>query len=280
MSLMTLREKVLEWFYPGIVRLGLSPYDGTRAFYSPLNALLPDHAVLLDYGAGRGASITANDAWQQAMLHSRPKVIRRIGCDVDPVVLENPFLDEAHVLTADTGYRLPLADDSVDAVVLDWVVEHLPDPVSTFADIHRVLRPGGRVFLRTPNRFHYSYMIAAMLDGTALEKKLLHRAQAGRAAHDVFPKLYRANSRWALRRALRQAGFADAVLIGWEPESGYLNFNAFTAIFGGVYQRLAMVGLLPCATWMAFALKRRECHGLQNSSLSSAFPSVQEVHNR
>ena len=254
---MTLREKVLEWFYPGIVSLGLSPYDGTRAFYAPMNALLPERTVLLDYGAGRGASITAKDPWLAAMLRSQPKVVRRIGCDVDPVVLENPFLDEAHVLTADNGYRLTLADASVDAVVLDWVVEHLPDPVATFTDIHRVLRPGGRLFVRTPNRFYYAYVIAALLDGTALEKKLLRRAQDGRAAHDVFPKHYRANSRWALRRVLTQAGFADPVLIGWEPESGYLNFSALTAICGGVYHRLAMTGLLPRATWMAFASKAK-----------------------
>lgn len=47
------------------------------------------------------------------------------------------------------GLTLPAA--SYDAVVMADVIEHLPDPRNTLHHIHRVLRPGGRLLLLTPD---------------------------------------------------------------------------------------------------------------------------------
>jgi 2-polyprenyl-3-methyl-5-hydroxy-6-metoxy-1,4-benzoquinol methylase len=41
--------------------------------------------------------------------------------------------------------------DEFDAVVLVDVIEHLPDPRRTLEEIHRILRPGGVLYLWTPN---------------------------------------------------------------------------------------------------------------------------------
>ena len=38
-----------------------------------------------------------------------------------------------------------------DAIVLNNVIEHVPDPVATFAECARLLRPGGRLVMITPN---------------------------------------------------------------------------------------------------------------------------------
>lgn len=45
---------------------------------------------------------------------------------------------------------LPLADCSVDAVLIDGMLEHLPDPFKCVAEIHRVLKPSGLVYSDTP----------------------------------------------------------------------------------------------------------------------------------
>lgn len=46
---------------------------------------------------------------------------------------------------------LPFPDGSFDAVVGQHLIEHLPDAASALTEWRRVLRPGGRVVLVTPN---------------------------------------------------------------------------------------------------------------------------------
>lgn len=48
------------------------------------------------------------------------------------------------------AHQLPLADGSVDAVVIQGVLQALLDPQAAVAEIHRVLRPGGYVYAETP----------------------------------------------------------------------------------------------------------------------------------
>jgi ubiquinone/menaquinone biosynthesis C-methylase UbiE len=48
------------------------------------------------------------------------------------------------------AHDLPLMDQSVDAVVVQAVLEHVVDPVRCVSEIHRVLKPGGLVYSDTP----------------------------------------------------------------------------------------------------------------------------------
>jgi SAM-dependent methyltransferase len=49
------------------------------------------------------------------------------------------------------GGMLPLADDSFECVLLAEVIEHLEAPQTTVREASRVLRPGGRLLVTTPN---------------------------------------------------------------------------------------------------------------------------------
>lgn len=62
----------------------------------------------------------------------------------------NPFFAGAHTITAWPG---PLPDNSQDLVFATEVIEHLTDEEITGAleECRRLLKPGGRLFLTTPN---------------------------------------------------------------------------------------------------------------------------------
>lgn len=47
--------------------------------------------------------------------------------------------------------QLPYADHSFDVLVCSWVLQHLHDPQRAIDEFVRVLKPGGRLILATPN---------------------------------------------------------------------------------------------------------------------------------
>jgi SAM-dependent methyltransferase len=251
---MKLLNKISEWFYPGIETMGVSPVDGTIQFYSKINYLIKSNSVALDYGAGRGAQLEC-DAWKQQLLLLHPKCTTRIGCDVDPVVFGNPYIDKALLLDKNENFRVPIDDQTVDLVLADWVIEHLPDPLSTFNDIYRVLKKGGWFFARTGNLWHYSYAIAKMLREKAGSEKIVARIQPGREERDVFVKFFRANTVSSLKKLCRKTGFSRIYIHGWEPEPGYLKINSGIYALGALYQRAASISLLPKATLLLYCQK-------------------------
>ena len=64
-------------------------------------------------------------------------------------------VDETYVhLTYECNLEsIPVEDERYDLVLLTQVLEHLPDPLAVLKELHRVLRPGHRVWLSQP--FYY-----------------------------------------------------------------------------------------------------------------------------
>jgi SAM-dependent methyltransferase len=61
----------------------------------------------------------------------------------------SPDAIEYHCCTDD----FPLPDESVDAVLMNEVLEHVGDEAATLREIRRVLRPGGHLVVMSPNRW-------------------------------------------------------------------------------------------------------------------------------
>src|SRR4051794_31596670 len=46
--------------------------------------------------------------------------------------------------------RIPVEDERFDLVLLTQVLEHLPEPATVLAELRRVLKPGGTIWLTAP----------------------------------------------------------------------------------------------------------------------------------
>ncbi len=179
--------------------------------------------TILDLGAGAGIVEAMNFKG-----HAREVC----GLDPDPRVVDNPYLDEGKV---GVGESIPYPDGRFDLVFADNVLEHLPDPDRVFAEVARVLRRGGGLLAKTPNKWHYVPLIAR------LTPHAFHRwvvRWRGRAGDDVFPTRYRANSPAAIKRLAATAGLevVRIELIEGRPE--YLRFSTPTYLLGWLYERL------------------------------------------
>lgn len=59
---------------------------------------------------------------------------------------------------------LPYPQKSFDYIIFGDVLEHLYDPWKTLENMHRLLKPGGKILASIPNIMHYS-VINELLDG-------------------------------------------------------------------------------------------------------------------
>ena len=117
------------------------------------------------------------------------------GLDMDPqAIARHPSLRHRVI---GNGERMPFADGSFDLITANMVVEHVADPAQLFGEIGRVLAPGGRVIVHTPNVHGYTTTLTRLLPERTLAP--LAGVLLGRRAEDVYPTHYRANSVAALR---------------------------------------------------------------------------------
>jgi ubiquinone/menaquinone biosynthesis C-methylase UbiE len=161
-----------------------------------------------------------------------------VGVDLDLPHLRR-HVNISRRICASLG-ALPFSDASFDVITCNMVVEHLSDPFTIFNEMSRVLAPGGALLVHTPNT--RNYLVCANI----VAKKLLPRSMVlklvrdGRAAEDIYPTFYRANS----TRALRSLGQS----LNLNPEAGrfltqprpYSRFFAPAAFFELLLMRATM----------------------------------------
>jgi len=107
---------------------------------------IPPGGIALDVGCGPG-TVTASlgraagpDGLALGVDISEPMLARAVRAEAGPQI---------GFLRAD-AQRLPLRDETVDAVVSIAVLQLVPDPAAALAELARVLRPGGRLAVMVP----------------------------------------------------------------------------------------------------------------------------------
>ena len=246
---MTRTVSPVDRWYPERRFGGFTHADDTVAFFSRIDSVLEPSMVALDLGCGRGAASEDALPWRRDLRILKGRCARVVGVDPDPAAATNPTIDEFHLME---GHVIPLSDESVDLAFSDFVLEHVEDVPAFLGEAARVLKPGGYLFIRTPNVWSYPVLASRMVPNH-LHARILHRLQPDRKEEDVFPTLYRCNSRGKLRQALERVGFA-CVVHAHESEPSYLGVSRPLYAMGVLYQRYAPQAVR--SVLMAFAVKK------------------------
>jgi SAM-dependent methyltransferase len=192
---------------------------GWRSSGDQLEAMVRSHLTpnsrVLDLGCGRGGVVEL--FWRDVKLAA--------GLDPDAPSLTEHRAEGMPVIRG-VGERLPFVDECFDMVACLWVLEHLREPLQTFCEVRRVLRPGGHFIFLTPNTRHplmLANRIGKVLPG--LQRRLVPMFY-GREEADTFPVQYRANTVEAIRAHARGSGF-DVYDLRVVADPTYLAMNSF-----------------------------------------------------
>jgi SAM-dependent methyltransferase len=168
-----------------------------------------DEALSAVERGGRLGEVTALDAGcgrRSHLLALRPRIDRLVGVDIHPPpdgALDQ--FDEFRAVDLCTDTEAFVAG-TFDVVLSSFTVEHFTDPVAAFRNLHRWLRPGGRLVLSTVNRRH-PFVRAYLAAPRGIRGPLQQLVKI--SAADAHPLVGSCNSVADLRAALAAAGFSE-----------------------------------------------------------------------
>ncbi len=235
-------------------------------YYSNTPAVPPHHARLYTRGlmAAAGRAGDWLRSWEATAGDGAAEALLDIGCGTAPLlVAANKYPCRVGVdiafrwllvgkkRLAEAGLNLPLIcacaealpfhDAVFDRVVTDSALEHWKDQPRGLAEVRRVIRPGGRLFIATPNRFSLGPdPQTGMWAGGWLPESwtgALVRRQGG-----VPPVRHLLNG-FALRHLLRKANFEEIrIYLPTVPEAQRRHFSG---IFRALLAAYDMARRLP-----------------------------------
>jgi len=131
-----------------------------RLFYESARKVvhLDDHAIeilgelLLRTLPRRGVYLDLMSSWRSHLPEAlRPQRVVGLGMN-DEEMADNPQLESHIVQDLNRDTRLPFEDGVFDAVICTVSIQYLTQPIEVFAEVYRVLRPGGAFVVSFSNR--------------------------------------------------------------------------------------------------------------------------------
>ena len=159
-------------------------------YQSQLQELVQNTKIWLDLGCGNADFIVD---FQHLSF----------GVGVDLRLPIKPTMGNAPFVLADM-YHLPFQAESCDLVALRFVVEHLANIESLFAEMRRVIKTGGQLLIYTTNRASPLVFLPNLLPFQL--KKWLIQKLFGVDIESVFPTFHKFNTPGIIKHA--PGGFA------------------------------------------------------------------------
>jgi SAM-dependent methyltransferase len=212
-------NELISLFYKDKVR-------SVKIFSDIIYQYLRQDSIVLNAGCG------IYDKWG-----IRGKCRRVVGVDLDARIYSNLDIDYPVVANIE---NVDLESEHFDLIICQWLVEHLENPVNTFANFRRILKKDGTVLIFTANRFHYVSLAYGITPKVIREKfyDLLDTEQ------EPFKVFYRSNTPTKLENNMKQAGFKTVELKMIEPEPDYFELSTPTFLFGVAMERLHELGFM------------------------------------
>ena len=208
---------------------------------------------------GRGLDLGCGDGKLMRILldaaHATPELV---GIDIDPLETRDAELSgvyrRVHTVPGD---RVPEPDASFDFVFSNSVLEHIEDLEPVFAEVGRLLRPGGAFLFTVPSDGFHGCLAGPLWGDRAAYLEVIDR----RCAH----RRYWSARQWqaclerhGMRLALAQPYLSAAEVKRWETLSRYT---------AGVLYALAGQRAQPIDIQRALRLRR---HGLRLPAVMAA----------
>lgn len=209
-------EKLCERYFGDAIH----PY---ATFEQTVRQLLRADDVLLDAGCGYGAPVLRKFVGAARGL---------VGIDLVDFDAGIPGIRLYNRNLADTG----LPGGSAGLIMSRSVMEHIEEPARVYAEMHRLLRPGGHFVFLTANMWDYASIIAKFVPNR-LHPWIVARTQ-GRAERDTFPVQYKTNTRRAVERFAAGAGFEVGSFSYLGQYPAYFLFNGPLFLVATGYEKL------------------------------------------
>ncbi|MFT7671513.1 MAG: SAM-dependent methyltransferase [Planctomycetota bacterium] len=190
-----------------------------------IEAYIRPEFTVLEAGCGRNAEVLSK---------YRGKAKRLIGVDPVEFTLADG-LEEIELQRGDIG-NTGLPSSSVDLVISRALMEHLPKPRPAFAEIQRVLKPGGRYIYLVPNLGDYG-SIVALLTPNKLHPAIVKFVE-GRKTDDTFPAYFRCCTKSSIQNLCDSTGLTlkSCEYRGQYP--AYFQFNSLLFFLATGYEKL------------------------------------------
>lgn len=115
--------------------------------FARVAAVAPAGGQVLDCGSGSGHELEATFG---KALDSQAG-IRYAGLEWSQAAVDEGRATGLDIQKADLNQPLPVSSETQDCVIAYSILEHLLMPCSFVGECHRVLKPGGRLVILTPN---------------------------------------------------------------------------------------------------------------------------------